>query len=279
MSFSWTGTFRQGQWQRFRSFLLHERRDIERRMRTIETELDRIGFIEVVYNRTTDAEGNETISEERVGIKVARGSSLEKLMLAYVAQGGNPFDISMFLRPDSVIISDSEGEETRRGSQPGTGVLYQKDGVYSTGQQYEGGRPSWVKDIKTRTGGQETLEDSRTGNLVMQARSWANQEIRYKRNDIEARILKLVDLREQLEEELEMLTLTAGGSLAAIPSADSDQFTSDLAVAKIVSQIDSIFYEVGDDGTADFASSNEEALAYYPQLMDDILPDESNHAL
>jgi len=278
VSFNWTGTFRQGQWQVFRSFVLNERRDIERRIRTIEAELDRIGFIQVLYASTTDGE-TQIVSEERTGIRVALGSSVEKLLQAYVAHGGNPFDISMFLRPDAVVVTGSGDDQAETPQQPHGGVLYQQDDVYATGNQYKGGRPVWTKDIQTRTGGQTTLEDSRTGNLVMQARAWVNQEIRHKRNNIEARIIKLMDLREQLEEELEQLTLVAGGTLGAIPRAEGDQYTSDLSVAKIVSEIDAIFYTTDDDGRANFATSNQESLGYYPQLMDDISPDEDNHAL
>lgn len=278
MSFGWLGTFRQGQWRAFRTFVLHERRDIANRLAVIDAELKRIGRVRIMYERLSDADGNETVTEKRTGIQVSSGSSLEKLFQAYIAVGGNPFDISLFLTPDAVLVWDNQdGEETTKSTQPYQGVVYPKDGVYSTGNQYEGGHLVLKKYTPNRTG--NSVDDSRPGAIVDQARRWVNQIIRERRHDLEARIIKLCDLREQLIHEQEELVLAAVGTVAAIPAGDADQYEEQFNVAKLIAQIDAVFYEVDEDGTADFTTTNAEMFNQYPTLMADIPGEEDNTAL
>lgn len=281
MSFGWLGTFRQGSWRAFRKFILEERRDIEARIAVIEAELSRIGQVTVTYAREVEGDAdNQAVTEERTGIFVTQGSSLEKLFWAYISMGGNPFDISLFLTPDAtVVFSDNDGETRERGSQPGEGVVSPQDGVYSVGATYEGGFLNIKKYVPARTGGRVTLEDQRVAGQVLQARRPHNQAIRYKRNDIEWRIIKLCDLREQLLHELEELSLAASGEVVAAPSRDEGQFENVLSVASIVAAIDRVFYTTVDNGGANFAEPNEEALRRFPNLLEDISPDEDNTAL
>lgn len=279
MSFGWLGTFRQGSWQAFRRFILDERRDVIERLRVIRAELSRIGTIRVYYASETD-DGNTTVTEERQGFEVSSGSSLAKLMQSYVAMGGNPFDISLFLTPDQVIILDPDDEDmSGQDVHPYGGVVYPKSAAYSTGGTYEGGFAVYKKFIPARVGGRRFLEDSSTASQVAKARGWSNQEIRYKRNDIEARIIKLCDLREQLLREQENIVWAAAGASPDLPYLDNDQFDPALTVANIVSLIDSLFYETDADGRADFSTANETGLGNNQNLLPDISPDEDNTAL
>jgi hypothetical protein len=280
MSFGWLGTFRQGSWMAFRRFVLEERRDIAKRIQVINAELSRIGEVTVFYGETTDDEGTTTITEERAGFLVTAKSSLGKLFQAYVALGGNPFDISLFLTPDAVVVLDPEDEEMEgQSDQPYGGVIYPKSGSYTTGETYEGGYMVLQKYLPARIGGKKQLEDSPVASQVAKARGWVNKEIRYKRNDLEARIVKLCDLREQLLEELQDIAWAAAGITSDSPYLDDDQFDPNLSVANIVALIDSYFYTVDDDGLADFDTPNEEELGKLPNLLSDISPDEDNTAL
>lgn len=280
MSFGWLGTFRQGSWQAFRRFLLEERRDIAERINVIESELIRIGEVNVLYASTTDDEGNTEVTEERQGFSVTEDSSLGKLLKAYIALGGNPFDISLFLTPDSVVVLDPNSEEQQgTPTQPYGGVAYPKSAAYSTGVLYEGGYMTIKKFIPARVGGFRRMEDYAVANLVKKARKWTSQEIRFKRNDLEARILKLCDLREQLQRELQEIAWMAAGISASDPYLNEDLFDPDLTVANIVATIDSIFYVTDEDGTADFTTENTEELGKHPYLLSDITPDEDNTAL
>ena len=104
MSFGWTLMFREGQWLELRSFLLKQRANVKERLEYIENELDKIGDVTVVYVREDENDVTTPMTEQRKGIIVEENTSLSKMIKAYVAKGGNPFDISMFLKPDFSIL-------------------------------------------------------------------------------------------------------------------------------------------------------------------------------
>lgn len=268
MPFGWLGTFRQGQWQAYRSFVLNERRDASRRMAVIEAELDRVGSVTVLYATTRDeATGESVVSEQRMGFSVSQGSSLEKLVQAYVAQGGNPFDVSLFLTPDSTYLLDPEDEDSETPTQPYGGVVYPKSGDYGVGTAYEGGFLVIRKYTPSRVGGRTDLQDNTVAGAVDVSRRWVNTTIQARLHDIEAQIIKLCDLREQLLDELDDLTMAIGGTAGALPTLDQEQYDENLGVARVVAAIDAIFYDVNDDGVPDFASLNFDALESYRSLL------------
>ena len=268
-SFSWTGIFREGQWRAYRAFILGERQDASKRERVILAELDRIGYVDVNYEVR---DGKAT--ERRLGIEVTPlGCSLHKLLSAYVAMGGNPFDISMFLSPDDAVPIES-------------GVSPQPSGGVSTSVQqsvsYGGGPTSADTSLRkyqpSRSGGPVITPDGPMGNLVQRSRKWATQEIKYKRNALEARILKLCDLREQLHQELVDLCWATRGHGISSEIYDSTRYDDDLTVAKIIYTIDSIFRTPSEDGSVPALSDpNLESLAVFPNLISDD-PDEENSA-
>jgi hypothetical protein len=279
MAFRWLGTFRQGSWRAYRRFILEERRDVGERMSVIRSELTRIGDVEIIYASTTDDEGVTTVTETRLGFSVTPGSSLAKLVQAYVAQGGNPFDISMFLTPDqAVVLDDTDPDQAATESQPSGGVMYPKSGTYTPGERFKGGDGSLKKDYTARVGGPRVVPDASIGISVDMARKWLRQEIRTKRDDIEHRIIKLCDLREQLNEELEAIVMAAAGVSSEIPLKDEVRFDTTLSVANIVATIDSLFYTMDETNTPDFSTPNEEALGSHPNLLDDD-DEEANTAL
>ena len=253
MAFSWLGTFRQGQWRSFRRFVLNERRDVDRRKATILAEIARIGEVTVFYG-TNDS---GVVTEERQGMTVTRNSSLGKLIQAYTAQGGNPFDISLFLSPDSVILLDGDVLVT----QPYGGVVYAQSESHGVGStQDNAGHLVVLKYWPSRAGGRKELQDDAPRQAVTLARKWVNQTIATRFHDLESRIIKLCDLKEQLTQELELMEITVGGTVGSLPVLADDLFTADNGLAKIVTAIDNAFYETGDNGLPD-RSKNRESLA------------------
>lgn len=269
MSFNGLGTFRQGQWQQFRRFVLNERRDVLARIAVIKAELDRIGFIRVAYEATTDDENVTTVSEKRVGVFVTpTDSTLAKLVGAYTVMGGNPLDISMFIHPDKVFINDT----LSYFQYPSGGQVFPKSEAPAySGDVFQQGMPSLeTYNLSARKGGRRNLEDSDMVLFMSQAQRWVQQEIAHKRNNLEARILKLCDLREQLEAELDDLMRANGDALLGMPMPfDPDRYDPVLTIAQSVAIIDSIWYVVGDDGTADFAAESDN-LGAYPNLISDL---------
>jgi hypothetical protein len=280
MGLGWLGTFRQGQWQAYRSYVLHERRDVGRRMTVIDAELVRIGTVSVGYQTTTNENGEATVTEERTAFRVSQGSTLEKLFQAYIAQGGNPFDVSLFLNPDSTYWVDPEAETSEVMLQPYKGVIYPKSGSYGIGATYDGGFLQVKKYTPAKTGGRKELQDTTIASAVDLSRRWINQTVQERLHDLEARIIKICDLKEQLLLEQDALTMAVGGTVGAVPTLDQEFYDEKMGVAKIVAAIDSIFYLKDSNGAPDFLTENTEVMSKFPWLLrDDPGGEEDNTAL
>ena len=272
MGFGWLGTFRTGQWNAYRSFLLRERADATDRLAVIEAEMQRIGQVTIQYRSRDDGSG--TCSEERIGFSVSQGSSLEKLIMAYVVAGGNPFDISMFLIPDSVYLADEEDPESVIETQPYGGVIAPKTGDPAVGATfYEGGNLNVLKYTPARTNNQDA-HDSNMASSIYRSRQWVGQIIDERIHSIESRIIKLCDLREQLGQERELIESTIGGTVDGFPALDPDLYDVDLTLPAIISTVDSILYVPNEDGSPS-GELNVDALGVNQNLMTDILPDEA----
>lgn len=272
MGFGWLGTFRTGQWEAYRSFVLRERADATARLENIDAEISRIGQVTVIYRQRDD--GSNTCSEERIGFSVSENTSLEKLIRAYTVAGGNPFDISMFLVPDSVVLADDADPNSAIELQPYGGVIAPKTGSPALDvTTYVGGNLNVLKYTPARTNNRDA-HDSNMASSVARTRQWVGQVIDERIHSIEARILKLCDLREQLEQERELIQSTIGGTVDGVPTFDTDQFDLQQTLSVIVSTIDGIFYTVDADGFVERVQ-NDDGLARNPNLMTDILPDEA----
>jgi hypothetical protein len=285
MSFSYLGTFRQTQWRFFRSFVLKERANVSPRISVINAELRRIGNITVRYRATAVAtrtfEGTlievPKITEQRQGVYVSAGSSLEKLLQSYIALGGNPTDVSLFLQPDDVAFErgldpledpdDDPNAEATDDHIPGVRSRYPYNGVisdrsissYGIGGRNPMGLSTSSRDVFARIGRNiEVMSANATIAIkVDYARRWTAQAIQEKRNLMEQRIVKLMDLREQLlQERDEILVQSVGGSVESLPEVpDPNQFHRGLHLTRIVDQIDSVFY-VKTEGVPDLNSVN-----------------------
>jgi hypothetical protein len=257
MSFGWLGTFRVGQWRVFRDFNLEERSGVSYRVKAIEAELSRIGEVTAYYEQTKNPEtGEVTVSEKRVGMRITSGTSLEKLMQAYVANGGNPLDISMFLKPDKTfLIASGSGELKQVPLYPYDGVISPKSVEYSTDGEYQGGFLPLKKYAPAKSGGRisEGTVNSEVAEVVAESRKWISQEIKEKRNDIEARIIKLCDLREQLENERDILLVrTLGGTVQEIVEPEEEMFDPRYRLSEMLDQIDGFLFDpVDQEGKRD----------------------------
>ena len=283
MSFGWNCMFRRGSWVEFRRFVLLQRKNVPDRILHINKELNKIGQIEIEYEKV---EGR--VTEKRKGFFVERDTTLGKLLVAYIAQGGNPFDISMFLTPDSYRVSETENTESPEYSaggksvsftQPYGGVLYpqsQEEDEFK-GQDQRGWLPLW-KFPPRKLGGNETNiypEADEIGGQTANARRWVRQEISQLRNDLEARIIKICDLREQLIiERDEVLYNALVGSVAALEDFDPEEVLEENHLSYIVTNIDLNFFEKREDSetrTADLSKPLplKTPLSLYQCLLDD----------
>lgn len=273
-AFAWMSQFREGQWRSFRRFLLEERRDATSRFMVIEAEKNRIGDVQILYAK----KGDGTISERRVGISVTpQESNLGKLFSAYVALGGNPFDISMFIAPDRSVSVNG----TPTPTMPGGGVAHPNDIKYAYDQGVGDGDTNLLKYKGSRMGGKKiSVKEFEILGIMSRARKWVSSEIRYKRTLLEERIIKQCDLREQLDEELEDLIWATYGDMAADIGYDPDRYNKSLSVASIVYFFDSSFRKAdltdvtripvdNEAGEGKPGSVNMDVLSGFTSLMSD----------
>lgn len=252
-----------GYFRAYSSWLLRNRRDVSARIATINAELERIGQVKVTY-RSTQVEGQARKTEERIGITVTPNSSIGRLLQAYIANGGNPLDISSFMYPDSVDVLETNPD----GSPSVTNEVYPHAGVVAPmsanpnepiqgGDQtgygpYQGGFLRSDHYYPARQGGRTSAGafDSDTVVRTMhQIRHWANQEIKERLQDLEWRIVKLADLREQLiQERDEVLVQAFGGALTGPGSLDDVRFDPKLQVQNLIQDMYQLLYSTDASG-------------------------------
>lgn len=288
MSFGWNIMFRRGAWTEFRRFTMLQRQNIPSRISLINREISRIGNIRVVYQRSDPENRRSPMSERRIGLEVNEGSTLCKLLQAYIARGGNPFDISMFLIPDSFVylnednrLATSDEESFLVETQPYGGVVYPEsldNDEVSAGIDTSGWLNIWrypARKLGSKLSPWGQYSDIAT--VVESARGWVTQEIRELRNDLEARIIKLCDLREQLLKERDEIITGAVGDTVPDVDFDPEIFSAEHHLFSIASKIESIFYELGEDGQPDLSRPREDTRERpYPVLLDDVPNGEEN---
>lgn len=286
-SFAFSSRFREGQWRAFRKFMLEERRDASDRFMSLDRQRQKIGDITIYWK--VDEDGYA--SEQRIGLEVGPpGSSLEKLLSAYVALGGNPFDISMFLSPlEEGGLTPSDDGETVTASdtytQPGRGILSPNDIKYAFDQGSSDGDMNMLKFQPGRRMGGAGLKnlEKAVGVQILHSRKWISKEMRFKRWRLEEQIIKLMDAREQLDEEAQDLLWATYGDMTNTDNAyDSEEFNDSLTAGYIAYFFDSTFrypqentdrgVTVQPDNSAEAGAAgslNEVAIASYPNLMSD----------
>jgi hypothetical protein len=304
MPFNYLGTMRVAQWKAFRNWTLNERKAVSARMRAIDAELRRIGRITVVYQQVEEAvqtpSGAEqlatTVNEKRVGFIVSQGSTLEKLVQCYVACGGNPMSISMWLQPDEVQfkgavdpidnVSNNRNEPFNDNyvassppDQPYYGAVAGKSATTygpRSGTRYDGGLPTFIRDPQTLAGRYFSESDASTKiqTRMDYGRRWVQQAV-CEAAALEHKIMKIMDLRECLKKERdEVVQQAVGGSVSDFPIApDSRRFARILHLTGAVSVMDRTFYNLNSEGEPDFDSvkfgtkDNPEGISNYSTLF------------
>ena len=283
MSFGFQAAVREGAWRAFRSFALQEMRDAANRVRAIDASLARIGRFTILYATEEREPGYFAATERRVGMAVTSNTTMSKLMMAYIASGGNPFDISLFSYPDEkVSLSLPNGERITTETTPYNGVSVPRGVDMAQDGTYDAGWLPNLKYLPRRLGGQEVIWP--VARQVVSAndsmRSWMRQEIREKRNNIEARILKQFDLREQLlREKNEVIASAVGGTISDIPFLQNYHAASN-RIQVLIQGLDEQFYAADPSGVLqeDVAQTVDRAFGRFKTLFENF-PEEKWSAL
>jgi hypothetical protein len=249
-----------GYFRSYSGWLLRHRRTVPARVSTLNAEIQRIGFIKVDY-RTVNTTDGDIKSEDKMGFSVTAGSSLEKLLQAYIANGGNPLSISGFMHPQSTSIDvDGNGEGTKSEQYPNSGVVFPLSGdpndplSSDTDTGYgasQAGMLDTYRYYPARQGTRLSPGAYDHGSVVKSMhhmRAWANQDIK-EMNDMESRIIKLCDLREQLIQERDVILVQAfGGVLPGVQDLKNDQFDSNLLVQNIYQDMANLVFKAAPSG-------------------------------
>ena len=269
-SFSKMAIFPAGYFRATTQWLLRERRDVVARIDTLQAELLRIGNVRVTYAPLKEGAAGIKRSARQTGFTVTKGSSLARLMQAYIATGGNPYDISGFLHPDTTQWVDTADGVVRQEQYPGGGFVAPKSVEYDTPhpevmsedpkdpeksgyESYEGGFVASHRYTPGRMGGRldRGAWDNATVTKVMHdVRKWANQEIKHRLQNMEWRIIKLSDLHEQLCTERDMVLMEAfAGQLNGMPMLDDTKFDPKRLCQVIIADMYALLYETDASGT------------------------------
>lgn len=264
-TFSKMAVWPVGHFRRACSWLLKNRREVGGRVNLIMAEMRRIGFVRVLYDETEEADGTIKANENPVGFTVSASSSLERLVRAYIAVGGNPLDVSMFLQPDStgaLQITD-DGDTVVRWTQPQEGVAAPQSVDYNspvgatnayTGEvddtgygEYRGGYIKLHGYYPARQKGRITrgqFDSEMVVRTMDVLRSWTNQTIQTRLHEIEWNIIKMEDMREQLNLEIRTLLEGFGDTLGALTNLDNpDVYMNSLRISALMTEVWDLIYE------------------------------------
>jgi len=280
------GVFPVGYFRATTQWLLRERRDVTARIAYLQAEIERIGCVTMYFRSVPEGEGSK-MTEQPVGFAVTQGSSLAKLVQAYIAQGGNIYNVSKFLRPDTTeFIGAAEDDLDRVEKSPGGGIVapqsvnynnplpqVNSDGedgstVEKTGYEgYEGGYVASHRYYPGRMGGRidRGAWDSNTIVRAMHdVRKWANPTIKGRLQNMEWRIIKLSDLCEQLEKERDEVLMEAfGGQLEGLPWLDTEKYDPRKLVQNLIADMYALLMQTdGASGTVPINSGASKEIGH-----------------
>lgn len=226
-TFSRLNTFPIGYFRTFANWLLNSRKDVPPRLKAINEDLIRIGFVKISYETIDRGDGTTLVTEVPTALSVTPATTLEKLMRAYVMAGGNPYDVSPMWIPDTATlkaIPESEALWVKQHEYPYGGLVAPVSGVTSD-QVYTGGRLNWSESVTNNVGRVYSPPDMFPARPMMDMRKPFNAEIKNRLQNLEFKIIKQMDLREQLIKERDVLLVQSfGGFLVSLPSFNEDVF-------------------------------------------------------
>lgn len=277
-SFSKMGTFPVGYFRATSQWLLKERRDVAARVAYLQAEMERIGCV-TMYFRTVDEGDDQKVTEQPVGFSVTPGSSLAKLVQAYIALGGNIYNVSKFLRPDtSEFVGAADDDTAKVEKSPGGGIVAPESVRYNNPlpqvvsndeggssvekSGYEGYEGGYIKSHRYYPGrmGGRIDRGAWDSNTIVRAmhdvRKWANPTIKGRLQNMEWRIIKLSDLCEQLEQERDHVLMEAfGGQLNSLPWLDPDKYDPRRLMQNLVADLSTLLMET-DENTGTVPTSS-----------------------
>ena len=171
MAYDFKGTFNTSGFNRFVAFARAQQTDLVQRIIHLQQELLRTGSLSFAYDEHGVPQQFEPDEE----------SYIARLVAAYEVLGGDPFfDLNIRSRSQAVFLI--AGDETVSAT------------TMSNGEAV--GLPGRA--------------DAASGALIESMREWSEGVIEYKRDYLERKIRRAVDYADQLQDEIDLLTLLMG---------------------------------------------------------------------
>ena len=293
-SFSKMAIFPVGYFRATAEWLLRERRDVVNRIDTLQAELIRIGKVTMDYVPLKEGDGIQR-SEQRRSFTVTKGSSLARLVQAYIALGGDPFDISGFLYPDSTEWVETDNGWVPRQKYPGGGFIAPESAGYTApfakpmsedgsvppeASGFGSSRAGMIKSHRYTPGRMYGRLDrggwdyGTVNRLMHDVRKWANKEIKTRLQDMEWRIIKLSDLAEQLTQERDIVLMDAfAGQLNNMPLLDTAQVDPKRLCQVLIQVMYALLYKTNAGIPYGFQANVETGFLRftYPDVPEDVV--------
>jgi hypothetical protein len=178
MAYNFLGTFSSGQYKELAAFCTTQGKDIQYRINYLEGELRRVGYLTVTFDPATGYIKEVTASPA--------SSLVYKVLNAYTLLGGNPIK-------ELPIRSIYEPIFLPQGTASGTSKEWSNKRIVRNSFRY----------------------DAYIGILIDNLKSWVLESVGFKREDLEFKLKKLVDLSDQYFMERFVLKIVGN-----IPSSD-----------------------------------------------------------
>jgi hypothetical protein len=186
MAFSFYGTFTTAQFEQLRIFAKVQERDLKERRKWLQAAMERNGLFATEYDLATSLP---------VRFEATAGSYAAKLLIAYKALGGTP-EKDMLLRTSDQPVYLTRG--TNISSNAGTDPTSGYSDTFTNGRRYRGTQ-RFDRDL---------------GIQVDRLKSWQLEAIKRKRERLEFKIKRALDLSDQLQREADaidaLLDITGG---------------------------------------------------------------------
>jgi len=183
VAFDFLGTFSTGQYLELERFLGIQERDIQKRINYLQGEIRRTGGLVVIFDSSTGYIEKIEASSDK--------SLVGKLFNAYILQGGNPVN-------ELPIRSFDDPVYLHQGSSTSSVTEYSNKRIIRNAFRFDTYPSSFISNLKT----------------------WVLDVIKFKREDLEFKLKKLVDWTDQCAFEIAMLELVGGITIDDEPSME-----------------------------------------------------------
>lgn len=178
MAFNFYGVFTTGQFDKFYYFAKIQEQDLLKRISHLEKRKSQIGTVRTDYDPVTNY---PVLYEPEIPY-----SYIDKLFLAYKALGGKPEEDFLIRNRDQPVYLKT-GEDL-------TNDIYDLTGGDS--REFSNGRLNRMGNIRA---------DRPMGIQIDRMKNWQLEVIKYKRESLEYKIKRALDLSDEIQKEIDLL--------------------------------------------------------------------------